>query len=148
MENSSMRTDFRAVIGLIALFFLLGKPAPAQEPKREIQLTAPLIEAYLLTQPAVMAIQLKVWKGEVKANDPGFIADVERTAKMYGLRDEAEFSAVLNTIIPILNEIDPRTKALTHPDDALKKGPVHQANADLVVKYYVQIYLVINGQYP
>src|SRR5262245_48054651 len=76
MEISSMRPDFRAMIVLIALFFLLGNSAPAQEPTKEIQLTARLIEAYLLTQPAVTAIQLKVWKGEVKADDPGFIADL------------------------------------------------------------------------
>jgi hypothetical protein len=146
MEISSMRPNIRTAIVLIALFFL-GNPAPAQEPPKEIQLTAPLIEAYLLTQPAMMAIQLKVWKGEVKADDPGFKADLERTAGMYGLR-VGEFNSILTTISPILNDIDPHTKALRDPDDALKKGPLHQANVDLVVKYYVQIYLVIHGQYP
>jgi hypothetical protein len=48
-----MRPNIRAPIVLIALFFQLGNPAPAQEPPNEIRLTAPLIEAYLLTQPAM-----------------------------------------------------------------------------------------------
>ena len=142
-----MPPNIRAAMALIALFFLLGNPAPAQEPTKEIQLTAPLIEAYLLTQPAMMTIQLKVWKGAAKADDPGFKADLERTARMYGLRG-GEFNAILTTIAPILNEIDPHTKALRHPEEALKKGPLHQTNVDLVVKYYVQIYLVVHGQYP
>jgi hypothetical protein len=142
-----MLSYHRTVMVLIAPLLLFGSAAPAQEPEKQTQLTAALIEYYIAAQPEVFAIQLKIMMREL-SDGPTVRADIDRAAKKHGFEDSAEYSRVLTTLAHVMNHINPQTKAL-YSSDASKKDPLlHQTNVDLVVKYYDKIRAAFDNRSP
>jgi hypothetical protein len=116
-----MQLFFRIVVALLAVPLILLSQSAAQQPVKQIKLTAEQIEAYLAAQPEVIAIQQKIILRERSGNDPTVAADIERAVKKHGLRDTKEYSDVLNTIILVLNRIDSQTRALRDTQGEIRK---------------------------
>ena len=53
--------------------------------------------------------------------DPKTTAAVEAAVKKYGFRDLAEYEAVANSIVAVMDGIDPKTKKYTDPIAAIKR---------------------------
>ena len=129
-----MQTLLRSMV--VAAVLLLGHMAAAQQPTKQIELTAAQIEAYLAAQPEIFVIQKKILFGEISPKDPKMIADITALAKKHGL-GLTEYNDVVVNLILVFNRIDPNTKALKgEPVEPPIKYP---GNVDLVIKYYDRI---------
>jgi len=129
-----MQTLLRSTV-IVAILFLTHM-AVAQQPTKQIELSATQIEGYLAAQPEMVAIQKKILFGELSGKDPRVIGDMAEVARKHGL-GLAEYSDVLTNMILVFNRIDPKTKTLIDPN---AQPPIeHPGNIDLVIKYYDRI---------
>ncbi len=129
-----MQTLLRSMV--VAAVLLLGHMAAAQQPTKQIELTAAQIEAYLAAQPEIFVIQKKILIGEISPKDPKMIADITALAKKHGL-GLTEYNDVVVNLILVFNRIDPNTKALK--DEPVEPPIKYPGNVDLVIKYYDRI---------
>jgi hypothetical protein len=102
----------RLVIAVVVALLELANEAVAQEPVKQIKLTASQVEAYIAVQPDIVPILKKILFNEVSGDDPKVVAELDSAFKKHGFRDSSEYGDVLKNIVLVINRIDPQTKAV------------------------------------
>ncbi|HLL26061.1 MAG TPA: hypothetical protein VKT73_00210 [Xanthobacteraceae bacterium] len=118
---------FRFVIALIAAVALaqVSGPALAQAVK-QIQLSEKQIQNLIAAQKEMSAIMQKM-QGDKP--DPKLQAELDATAKKFGFAGFDEFDGVSENVALIMTCIDPKTKAVSEPKDAIQKQ-INEIKAD------------------
>jgi hypothetical protein len=125
-NSSRTRREFLALSAVALAFPLVtwasdavaeaGGQAPGQIP-----LTPKHIEQYLAAYKDLMPLFEKLDQAGDKP-DPKLLAEVEATVKKHGFKDLDEYDAVANSIVAVLDGIDPKTKQYTDPAVSIKQA--------------------------
>jgi hypothetical protein len=100
------------VVAAVVALLELTNGAAAQEPVKQIKLTASQVEAYIAVQPDIVPILKKILFNEASGDDPKVVAELDSAFKKHGFRDSSEYGDVLKNIVLVINRIDPQTKAV------------------------------------
>ena len=101
-------------------FILLPGVAQAQEMK-QIALTEKQVVSFIAAQKDFAPIAEKMQGSAADKPDPKIQAELEGVAKKHGFAGFAEYDDVAANIALIMAGLDPKTKAFTEPQDAIKK---------------------------
>ena len=121
-----MQPMLRVMIASIAAATLVVTAAPAQQPAgpsdvKQIQLTEKQVQGVIAAQKDVSAIFAKLQGGPSDQVPPKVQADLESAVKKHGFKDFSEYDEVVDNISLVMTGIDPKTKAFTEPEIAIKK---------------------------
>ncbi len=101
----------------------------AEDAIKQIALTAPQIEAFLLAQKPIAAILSKLSDAESENPSPKVIAQLEFVAKTYKFANYAEYQGVADNIDLVMAGIDPQTKKYVGAAVVIKQQ-IAQVEAD------------------
>ena len=122
-----LRVMFAA--GLAIALGHISTAATAQPAPQQIKLTEKQIQGFIAAQKEMSPILEKIQGGASDKPDPKLQAQLEAIAKKNGFKDTSEYDEVADNISMVMAGIDPKTKAFTEPQAAIKKE-IDAVNAD------------------
>ena len=96
-------------------------PQGGQQSPGQVALTGKQVEQYIAAFKDLTPLFEKLDAAGDKP-DPKLLASVEATVKKYGFRDMADYDTIANSIVAVLDGVDPKTKQYTDPIISIKQA--------------------------
>jgi hypothetical protein len=130
---SRLAGPIAACIAFAVSLALVGGPAGAQAPLKQIKLTEQHIQGFIAAQKPMSEVTDKMQGATPDKPDPKIQAELEAAAKKSGFKDFTEYDDVAANISMVMAGIDPQTKTFTEPQVAIR-NEIKEVEADKSLK--------------